>query len=364
MNLVPEKRLDKTGKLVTRHVRSGSDAPLAAASLPAPSVAPQKASRKQSPTTPKLRPKQLQQELYKESLYQGLVSPQLRGSANWSLTIKAVFRANDVEFYSVLAVAYEGDAIKMLGDGVRTTEDAIAYMRERGMEPPFDRTAVTQEALRRNIIPDNYRVFFRSANLPSAKSESPHLADAIELFGIMSLKSQYHSVSHQILAGEVRLEDIKKIGAVKLKGYNRLKDTIVAFEALQKPDCKFTHQDIKDLLGRVQPGTRDHRGWKSDYDAAIRYLVAYGPEFVRSVNLNELNDYHRRFGLRPDGMERTKYQMAFMDTPLYDAQITTLYEAGIDPVRGAELANAGMEVTSIIGVVQEDVPSSIGSGWL
>lgn len=366
MNLVPEKRLDKTGKLVTRHVRSGSDSPLASRSLPAPSVAAQKTSRKQSLATPKLRPKQLQQELYKESLYQGLVSPNLREAGTSFLSKKSHFRANDVEFFAVLAVAYEGDAIKMLNDGVRTTEDAITYMRDRGMEPPIDRSALVQKALERNITPDHYRHFFRSANVATVNSGSPHLVDAIELFGIMSLKDQYHDVARFICDGEVDLADIKKIGAVKLKGHHRLRDTLPALRALKEPDCKFTHDDIKKLLGRVMPaGNSSGARYKNDYEAAIRYLVRYGPEFVESVNLNELNGQDRKFAfMGVDRMDRAKFHLQLLDTPLYGADIDILYEERVDPVRASELAMAGMNVTSILGVIQEEVPSSVSSGWL
>jgi hypothetical protein len=367
MNLIPEKRLDKTGKLVTRHVRSDSSSSLVSTSLPAPSVAPQKAQRKQSPATPKLRPKQLQQELYKESLYQGLVSSNLREDNTSFLTKKSQFRANDVEFFAVLAVAYEGDAIKMLNDGVRTTEDAITYMRDRGMEPPFDRSALAQKALERNITPDHYRHFFRTANTATINLKSPHLVDAIELFGIMSLKDQYHDVARFICYGEVRLTDIKKIGAVKLKGYHRLRDTIPAFKALQEPDCKFTHEDIKNLLGRVMPaGNSSGARYKNDYETAIRYLVRYGPEFIESVNLNELNGQDRKFAFMEmtGRMERAKFHLHLLDTPLYGADIDRLYEAQVDPVRANELAMAGMSVTSILGVIQEEVPSSMSSGWL
>lgn len=365
MNLIPEKRLDKTGKLVTRHVRSAPVASSAAARLPVPSVAPQKPTRKQSPAAFKLRPQQLEQtRYYGARIRPDYLSPALRVVTDDFNDERTAFTANNVEFYAVLAVAHETDALKMLNDGVRTTEDAIAYMSERGMEPPFDRTALVQEALRRNISPENYRDYFNNANVATVNQDSPYLADAIELFWIMALKDQYHDVSRLICDGKVRLEDIKKIGALKLKGYYRLRDTVPALKRFKEPECPFTHQDIKNILERVQPARRDHRGYKSDYETAIRYLVKYGPEFIASVNINKLNEADRHAIYRQDRMEFAKFTTHFSSAPLFGRDIETLYNAGVDPVRAAELATAGMGVNSIIGVIQEEIPSSIGSGWL
>lgn len=365
MNLVPEKRLDKTGKLVTRHVRQDGSSPKSGTSLPAPSVAPKSAARAQSPKPLKLRPQQLKQELYKESRYQGIVSPQLRAEGTDFLHKRTNFRANDVEFLSVLSVANEADALHMLNEGIRTKEDAVTYMRDRGMEPPFDRSELVEKALSRNISADQYRFFFNTANVPTINLESPYLVEAMELFGIVSLKPQYHDVSRLICDGEVRLADIKKIGAGRLKGYHRLRDTIPAFKALQKPDCKFTHDDIKNLLGRVMFPGKDKYGYKSDYEAAIRYLVRYGPEFIESVDLLKLNELDRKFAFTPfDRMERAKFHLHFIDGPLNSVDVDVLLEERVDPVRASQLAASGMNVTSILGVIQEDVPSSVSSGWL
>jgi len=361
MNLTPEKRLDKTGKLVTRHVRSSSVVSSSAASLPAPSAVP----RKQPHGSLKLRPKQLEEKAYQEDIREGWLSPQLQGMSHEYWDQRANFRANDVEFYSVLAVARDTDAIKILNDGVRSTEDAITYMQDCDMEPPFDRTSVVQEALRRNITPSDYRDFFMKSNIGTINENSPHIVDCMELFGIISLTNQYHDVSRLISNGEVRLEDIKKIGAVKLKGYGRLRDTIPALKALKEPDCKFNHKDVQSLLERVMPAGRDASRYKNDYETAIRYLVSYGPEFISSVNINELNGLDRRFAHHQDRMALAKFHVHFSQTQLYGrGDITTLYDAGVDPIRAAELARGGMAVNSIIGVIQEDVPSSVSSGWL
>lgn len=365
MDLIPEKRVDKTGKLVTRHVRMASP-PSPKLSVPAPVAAPVTPSKKKNAGKSMLRPQQLKSTRRVFSISQFMISGPLQDDGFSYRQLRFAFDASEVEMYAVFAVAYEGDAMKMLNDGVRTTDDAIAYLRARGMEPVFNRTALTQEALRRNIHISLYQSFVVSANVPASKWESPCLADALELYGSASLRDQYYVVFHDILDGTVRLEDIKALGYTKLKGNERLRGSLEALRAVNDPDAKFTVADMKEILEHCNR-TAIHNT-DAVYATAMTYLISEGPEFTSSVSLKELHaaDWSHRF--IPDRIEKTKYLLALKEalgtTWVTDADMHILYKASIDPAKAADMLISGMKAEAIVGVVTEEIPVSLGKGWL
>lgn len=364
MALIPEKRLDKTGKLVTRHVRANEPAAKSTAGIPAPAAVPSAARTKQNEGKFKLRPKQLQKRAHREDITQMFLSDGLQDGDYRLRQLCHRFVANDVEVLSVLAVAHDGDAMKMLNDGVRTTEEALEYLRKHGVEPPHDRSELVQEALRRNISAAEYREFFRSANLPGSQSNSPYLADAMELYGSASLRDQYHWVSHDILRGTIRLEDIKHLGYTKLKPYDRLKHTVEALRRVNEPDAKYTIVDVKTLLE-----SHHGNGTGSHYSTALEYLMHEGPEYLASVSKYALYSAHQkyRFLNGAERIETVKYHLALQGADGYwinAEDLCTLKAADVDPVRAGELLRSGMEIRTVINVIAEELPASIGEGWL
>jgi hypothetical protein len=364
MPLIPEKRLDKTGKLVTRHVRSEAPAPKSAVGIPAPAAAPSAPQQKQNAGKFKLRPKQLQKRSYREDITQMFLSHELQGDDFTLRQLHHRFVANDVEVLSVLAVAHDGDAMKMLNDGVRSTEEALDYLKQRGMEPDHDRTELVQEALRRNISAADYRDFFRSANLPGSKLNSPFLADAMELYSSASLRDQYHWVSHDVLDGTIRFEDIKHLGYTKLKPYDRLKHTAEALRKVNEPDAKYTIGDVKHLLDSYHgTGTGFH------YFIAMEFLMHEGPEYLASANKHALYSAYKKYSYLhgTERIETVKYHLTLQGDDHYwvnDEVLRTLKTAGVDPVRAGELLRSGMDPRTIINVINEELPASIGEGWL
>ena len=368
MNLIPEKRLDKTGKLVTRHVRASAPAAAVSTSIPAPMSAHTATPKAEAAGKLKLRPKQLQQKLYREDSSQLFLSPQMRDEDHGRRYLYNTLRfsANDVETLSVLAVAYDSDAMKMLDEGVRTTEEALAYMSRIGMTPPYDRSEIVQEALRRNISVANYREFFRSANLPYTKMNSPYIVDAMELYSSASLRDNYHAASHDILDGKVRFQDIKYLGFSKLKPYHRLAASIEALRAVNEPDAKFTIDDVKKVLDHYH-GT----GSGNDYRVTLDYLIYFGPEFVESVNKHALRDINKKYSNIRDNdvrRERTAYHLALQGGERWahfnTQDVAELQKSGVDPVRAGDLIRGGMDVRTAINTITEELPPSLGEGWL
>lgn len=370
MSLVPEKRLDKNNRLVTRHVLANPPAK-SAASLPAPvpAVKPARVDK------PKIRAAQKKQRSYAIivdiDVDDLLVDPEeldemISGGAYY------VFSASEVESYAVLgATENVGDALHMLSMGVRTAEEAYAFLAEHQAEHlAVDNSALMNDLLDRNVDSDN--LVQHKARLMELFPDTEHLADLIEINSIRSFRTQCHGVEPFIADGDIDFADIKAIGMdnFKSQSQNRLLSTVEALVDLKtNPDTKISTDDIAWLIDKVC------NSWAGDtsreYEGAITALVSEGREAIETIRkFDTLTNLIRSYGRReyPEHVRRAVYAAIILEiTPKVPADdMELLFDAGmeIDPTEVGKLAASGMSIQQILDARQNGIPTNLADGWL
>lgn len=229
MQLVPENRTDKNGRVVRKWVRP-IDAPArSAAAIPAVAVAPPPSRRRAFKPT--------ETQLQKMSFGIGLeardeqhwgehiiheASPELRAvpftedqrrraSGNW-----VRFSASEVEYYSVLSAVGPYDAINLLHRGVHSAEQAREFLGEHGLgHLAQDNSAVCEELLRLRVRPNMALVYLQK--IRDYGAADPRLAaEWVALCAKQSILDKAGVIRDEMLSGAVTTADLKKIGAKAL----------------------------------------------------------------------------------------------------------------------------------------------------
>jgi hypothetical protein len=369
-NLIREQRVDKNGVLNTKLVSAAPKASKAALRVPAPSVGSSASSRaKKIAEKPfKPRPAQVQKQFYSLAHGSYRISPELLVTMPFAVpsgqSTFYSFEASEVEVYDVLSVTTPGDAMELLQRGVRTAADATKYLNRRKMKMLVkDYGKYSEEAIKRNISSYKFMECFDATK--DSEMESPYFMDALELRCSSSLSDQYHWIKDELLAGEMRMEDIKAIGFAKLKPFRRLYYSRHALDEMNKPDAKFNIDDLKAVVDQaIEEGIKE-RVYKSVMD----YLIHEGPEFLKSVSsFKELGHVDVNHSMSKDRFERTKYELEFraLDGSRFRARevVTKLYEQGIPPADAVPLIKEGVPIDNIAGIVNGGIERSLAEGWL
>jgi hypothetical protein len=196
--LTPEQRVNKRGVLVTKHVRASPKEKSSRAKLPAPAASP--ATKKKDPRTIRSKRSFSDWEHMSDSRF-------ARTPGNYEIT------ANDEEMYSVLGIAEAGNAFALLERGVYNADEAKELLRKMDAEDlMIDQNDLMQELLNRNISPKDTASLLPL--IPDEWTASPHIADAIEFSAYDEFEGRWgaSAVRRYILAGNIRLADIKTIG--------------------------------------------------------------------------------------------------------------------------------------------------------
>ena len=371
-SLIPEKRFDKNGVLTTRHVRPSPQAGKGFSGVPAPSLDAGAVNSNKKPV-PAFKPRasQLKQERYAFRTTMNRISDELLADSDWEPADNThfVFIANEVEVYAVLSVAQPGDAAMMLSRGVRTAEDALAYLRDHGAEHrAVKRVETTADALKRGISSYEFMTKVRLAIIAHPDDDNAdNVMDVMELSTISSLAEQWGMVAAEVRSGVIRLEDIKFLGVSKLKSFRRLVAVREALQAVHKADSRFSMDDLKYIVDRA---ARDSLK-EEHFRPVVDYLVAEGVDGLKrvdSLKMIRLIAMRYRYGER---FQRATYEINFREVykqkpgaSFPDKELIELFDAGVPADRAAELTNEGMTVSSIVGVVVGGAERAIADGWL
>lgn len=377
-HLVPEKRLDRNGRLVTKHVRADAVAAPQRSSLPAPSpggTAPKRGREKAF----KPRVNQLEQYIQSHRLIHFKSdAPLATDEERADYSSHTSFYANDVEFYDVLsATTSTGNALELMMKGVRTAEQAREYLSTHGADHLIaDRSELTQEALKRNISPHNFITAYEK--LTPEERESEFLLDAIEFMGTSLNEGLNGSLKNDIIKGEIAYADIKALGITKLKSHSRGSALSSVLWNLNKGGTDYTIEDIRELLDRAIAEKATH----SLLTFAADTLHYDGPENLRKIkSLDALDTEHYSY-VRSDQASahdgKTRQHVYALMT--YAAQVKAhisrglfgksvfltddFYEAGIPVEIAADVINAGGTVPQAKAIHEEGIENSLSGGWL
>jgi hypothetical protein len=353
-NLIPEQRLDKNGRLNTKHVRAVKPQALSA-KVPAPAL----------PTTKKKLTAAQTRQRTRVVAYSAPgnyeLSQQL-GTDYHNDDIKVT--ASDEEFYSVLSVTSRADAFTLLQAGYRTADEASNYLMDNGFEDLLqDNTALCEEALARKIPPNQF--IQSGVNLRGPES-TDYYFDALEVY-CSSLPSNSDDRSRLVVAnnvydGKVGLKDLKEIG---FKEIGAFRDKAALFDSLEKINAgtaTYTASDLKLLMEKHPRAFRDAIDLTNKLGAEfalsvddpnyqyVEYLEEQGTDKERSMKLLQYSDQ----------VSKAELENEIYRPTLPYKTLEKCYDAGLTPTQVAVDDYTDQQLDGLL----EGVTPGVSSGWL
>jgi hypothetical protein len=378
-NLIPEKRLDRNGKLVTKHVRATPRQSSLKPSLPAPTAGATKASPAKKAFTP--RPKQAEQTYrsYRLSTFKPSdpLSNDEERERNFYQSAYSSFNASDIEMYDVFsATATQGDAVWLMCRGVRTADEARSMLKKHKAKHLIaDRSALMQDALERGVSASD---FMEGYNLLTPEQRaSPYALDAAE-FKVSSLNYNFNGfILEDIFNGNVSYADLKTIGITKLKPYSRAYALTGVLTKLNRGEADYSIEDVKAFVIRAGAAKAD----EEQFRAAAQFAEHHGFDLLQTTHdfesIARATSHYRSptSGFRrdheddPEELTRDRIEYEFrMRRALTERRVSSGYsnqffEAGI-PVETAIEAVLGGGGLRAAQAIHDGIESSISGGWL
>jgi hypothetical protein len=378
-NLIPEKRLDKNGVLTTKHVRAAGKPAVTKRQAPAPTLG---GSGKKSV---KLRPKQTEQR-HRNFHFHPVIDGDKRLLTGRPVQ-DPVFAASDAEIYEVLSVTDSANAILLLEKGIRSADEARAYLRKIDAgDLTRDYSDLMDDMLSRNVSPEDtangmLRLDLHIARRPNQNDYSANYPDTIEFLSLSAFESMRGRTNfmNDILEGRVNIGDIKAIGTTRLKVYDRLYFLRDILARKQSGERDFEIDDMKKFLDKSSKSGLVQGHFKS----VIHLFDELGMEGVDK--LDDLKTFSSHFWEEmKNDEEDTKF---LVERSLYVAQLSEalqggpiersgrywaegfsedaviLRDAGVEIEDAARLMNEGMTAQQVIGVVN-GIETAVADGWL
>ena len=366
-NLTPEQRVDKNGRVVTRHVRNGGKIPTEAARIPA---LPSPVVRKKAP---KLLARQQETQTYRfpkagysPSSALRMALPSTEGSSPYS------FIGSDVTAYELFSVMNVDNAIHMNYCGYRTKDAALAFLHNHGLDSLIeDNSVMMDEALARRIPATSV------ANLHSAYGSKGHrtglFLDAAEAYSSGTLsqldKSRPNSprIHVRVLSGDIAWADIKSIGVSAIQKSNAPHEILDALHELKSGRLDCTAGDIATLIAKNNE--------ESNISAPLRWALGslneYGAEFLTGTRrLASAFSVAQYFEHRNVSVENIKDSITYMEQMQASGSapalqfLPRLMKSGVDPVTAGKLHKSGNDVDQIISIHHAGIPTAVSGGWL
>jgi hypothetical protein len=368
-SLIPVKRPDRNGKLVTRHVKPDTGASKVM-SVPAPSLS----ISGNNPALAdgwRLVPRQTVAKKRDES---GVAAA--HGE-------EPVFIASDVEMYTILSVASPDAALELLAGGVRSAEHAVEFLTAEGRESELvDGVGMAREMLARRVPAEFFVMGFQRLSAEQVEGASSELlADYSEFFAIRSImRKDSPKIADEVLRGEIRLADVRAVGIDHLKTGDRLEIARPALKALAAGSEKFTTEDLSGLLQK--------RLFGGELVSAVEYMIQCGGESSRllkglgvggfwGMKLDEMADrlYPDVEIPREEAFAVIDYSARMVDASGMDLDLCSkedvtevlrkgqfLHESGVDVQFAAERIRED-DVQAIIAM-SKGVHRAVSDGWL
>lgn len=368
-NLTAVQRPDKTGKVVTRHVRTDPKQLSKRPALPGPVLAAS-APAKPAQAQFKPRPKQLEKKTRAYVATFLNVDDELCDATKraelWDKMGNYEFSATAVETYDVLStVEKTGSAVIMLTEGVRSAEEAHQYLIDHGAEHLIiDRSEMTQEALEKNLDVDDFIVRSQHTNRWGNK------IDAALFFNSSLNRNANGLVMDDIVRGTISYDDIKKLGASKLKSNQRLYRLSNLLKSVKRGEN--TIEKVQVFLDR----TIDEKLNSTEFAHAVLMVEARGLDLADKV---------AKIGYLSEGYDATHFPYTTaaklgdtkMDRAVYIALLTSLtddrlrygddreyFESGIPVEIAAKAINNGGGLLQAQAMHEQGINENLAEGWL
>lgn len=374
-NLVPEKRVNKNGVTVTKHVRPAA-ATVSKPTLPAPSVPdiiPASASKPLRLTKKQLEqlPNSLLREDFKADHGLRRAITDQRGRPKVYTFYN--FTASEAEIYSVLAVTTPENAAALLESGFRSGEEAAGFLRGNGLESLMrDRSRLADGALRRGIAPEYFFKAHRDYfGIPELEPPVKLFLDTAEACSIRAFDETAFMIT-RIARREISMDDIRTIGPARLMRVARQNDLPLKHLAeLQAGTLGYDAEQMKSIFARFE-GQKSTLNDRYSLNAMMFLADEFGYDYAEKLKSPSLVSMVSRQNFEDNPEERAP-AMEYADQlggslkssdSVKSSDVMKLFRAGIDPSRAAYHLDNGADVERVIAVEQSGTTSGVASGWL
>lgn len=353
-SLTPEQRVDKNGRLVTRHVRNGVSSAPSLAGIPAPSLPATRAKKAPTPKTV--------QKLHSD-IHSFYADERLKAVFKYGAFH---FTCSDAEAYEVMSVTDSSHtALRLLGAGVRSKQEAIAWLDKHELtDLQQDNGEVVEEVIRRGLPAIPTLLAFNKYGVD--RKDQPNYFDAVEAYTVRSLREATGTsddIPHKIWMDEISLSDVRAIGATRLAtAEKKMYGVVDQLEAIHKGESPY---DLEALKGLITLGEETNfisdtivdakfygaefvlgmKDWR--YAKSLTYLLPKGTYNKGQIKeIMKLSDDLRASGkfLNPDGLQ-------------------LIYGAKVSVKETVEGLDKGLELSEIVAI-KEGIQPSVTSGWL
>lgn len=362
VKLIAVKRMDRNGKMVTRHIRDDLGASLPTA-VPAPSLGSPKRQRKLAEfNSPRLWNVNVGE-------WQG-ADPDLATLCSTQYPASQSFKCSDAEFYDVLRVVHPINVLPLLAIGIRTEDAATRFLDETG----FSRLKTDEFISERSVeseIPATSLIEFTSKYKQHA--HNPRFIDAAECWSLPFMHAADNkrvddslpplkAITQMVLDDEISWSDIKEVGAKK-----------VAESAIRGTQ-------LVDILTGVKNGTSGFKSAREVFDVLteisrspernLKVADAFGFEGYQSIHQKDVwiassyADALKTSDFTPEEKSEIFQYSLEIDLNFSVAEAVSLYKAGIDVEDAQKGLLADMSVNQIIGLDNKEVTPSLSSGYL
>lgn len=369
--LIPEPRVDKNGRVVTRHVKYGVNH--STKNLPSPSLSTPDAVPVSKVTGKPIKPtnKQLEQSFYALEFRDYAPDDKIIKILEIDTQDFARFSVNHVQFCDMLSVTSPDNAIALMSRDIKTSADAVQFLREQKLSHLIQNKEWESDSLlKRKIDPLAYA---ETCSRNGDSQSTPSLAvDAAEAQSLKNLREwqRYPSVPKRILDGAMSLEDVKIIGAGRMIRADPSGEALIhSLVMIHKGKVSYNAHDVRTLIDEFGVGT------SAIYDMSKVMGMAdkFGTDFTKSL-------FHPDYAFRMDSFlnenPNAKEIIAYADkicryqsengnqigAPYAD--VVGLYEAGIDHEVAARGIREGHSLSQMIGINKEGIAPSVSGGWL
>lgn len=360
MVLIPEKRPDKNGRLVTRHVRTDTAAPLSNKKLPAPVLG---SGRKEAPQAKTVKNQH-------RDIRVRFADEKLMDICRRKLWVRNPIRftATDAEVYDVFSAVGDGNnALLLLAAGVRSGGEARDLLSKHGLpELHTDNTDLVEELIRRGVpaVP----ALQAAAEFSYATKDDPHYCDAVEAYGVRALRetsgSGFQSIPNLILNGDINLSDVRTVGASRIAAAAKSINVVYQLERIANGVSPYDAATLRKLL---EHAAKDELSVVYD---PIRMADQYGADFVLSLKgfrfSVQLQAEFRDTGYNIDEQK----QILVLDDEIRAGgqyatfpELCALHDAGVPADAVIDELSKDIEVQQIIAI-HEGIEPSMSSGWL
>ena len=375
-HLTAEKRLDKNGRWVTKHVRSGARGS-AGGAIPSPSLTrtpehPRKAKEraalaKRIKSLDKVRVRTLNRK--KTRIY-----------ASWRLEKfykeSYKFSASDNDFYTVLEKLPFGDAVVLMNAGLRA--DQVDEFLEKNRYDAVDNSALVAELRARGVGVAAYVAV--QSSMFVWPDNAVDAAETYHLFSNRNYGPDYYARTQYV--DHVGCENIS-VNDIKAVGVDRCNRDFADFHNLlnliRNGQSACTAAELGEMLDRFDERFPEDVDDRTLLAVRSRAGVKYGIDLVEGIE-DPMSFYYAEEHADKMEPEKAKDFLLYSDRAGSDEPIEryddsdkwrklavtkkTLWESGIDVEAAREGIAAGMSAEQIIGVHQHGITASMSSGWL